>query len=122
MKGVLCGAMCLLSFGLQSLEYAVQFENDRVCAAKATIMPNEEIGLHRDACPQIVIALKGGVITRLEADGTTTDVHFPTGVAVFRDVDPPDELHKSINRGSEPVELIIIQLKENSLITRDKSF
>lgn len=120
MKGVLCGAMCVLSFGLQSLEYAVQFENDQVCAAKATIMPNEEIGLHRDAYPQVVIALKGGTITRLEANGTTTDVHFPTGVAVFRDVDPPDELHKSVNLGSEPVELIIIHLKANNLIATDK--
>ena len=76
-------------------------------------MPKEEIGLHRDAYPQIVIALKGGIITCLEADGTTTDVKFPTGVAVMRDMDSPNQLHKSVNKGNEPVELMVIQLKSD---------
>lgn len=111
MKYVLPVAACLLSFGLQALEYEVQFENDQVSIAKVKIMANEEIGLHRDAYPQVVVALKGGTITRLEANGSTTDVKFPTGVAVFREVDPPNELHKSVNRGAEPVELMIVQLK-----------
>ena len=99
--------------GLQALEYEVQFENEQVSVARAKIMPNEQVGLHRDAYPQVVIALKGGTITRLEANGTTTDVKFPTGVAVFREIDPPNELHKSVNNGTEPVELIIIQLKSS---------
>lgn len=33
--------------------------------------------------PQVVIALKGGTIKSLEADGQATDVAFPTGKAVF---------------------------------------
>jgi hypothetical protein len=75
-------------------------------------MRYEEIGLHRDAYPQIVVALQGGIITRLEADGSKVDVNFPTGQAVSREVDPPDQLHKSVNNSSDPVELIIIQLKK----------
>lgn len=112
MKYVLFGAACLLSCGLQALEYEVQLENDQVCVARVKIMPNEEIGLHRDAFRQVVIALKGGTITRNEANGTTTDVKFPTGVAVFRGIDPSDEPHTSVNKGSEPVELMIVQLKK----------
>lgn len=30
---------------------------------------------------------------------------------VFREVDSPNELHKSVNNSSAPVELIIIQLR-----------
>lgn len=111
MKYALLGIACLLSSYVQALEYEVQFENDQVSVCKIKIFANEEIGLHRDAFPQIVVALKGGTITRFEADGTTTDVQFPTGTAVYRKADPVDVLHSSVNKSSEPVELIIIQLK-----------
>ena len=96
---------------MQALEYEVQLDNDHVTVGKATILPHEEIGLHRDAYPQVVVALKGGTITRLEADGTKIDVQFPTGKAVYRQPDPIDELHRSVNDSSETVELIIVQLK-----------
>jgi quercetin dioxygenase-like cupin family protein len=101
---------------MQALEYEQQFENDQICIGKATIAPHEEIGLHRDLHPQVVIALKGGTITRLEANGQTTDVKFPTGKAVFREADPENEQHRSVNNSSEPVELIIIQLKNSTPI------
>lgn len=109
--------MCFLSFEMQALEYEQQFENDQICIAKAKIFPQEEIGLHRDVHPQVVIALKGGTITRLEADGRFTDVKFPTGTAVFREADPENELHRSVNNSSESVELIIIQLKNSKPIS-----
>lgn len=111
MKRLLLGLFCLLAIELQAVDYEVQLENDFVHVACAKIMPQEEIGLHRDAIPQVVIALQGGVITRLEADGSITEVNFPTGQAVFRGIDPPDQFHKSVNNTSTPIELIIIQLK-----------
>ena len=113
MKYEFASLLFFLTSEMQAIEYAVQFENDYVHVAKAKIMPQEEIGLHRDANPQVVIALQGGIITRLEADGTKTDVTFPTGKAVFREADPSGELHKSINKSSNPVELVIIQLKND---------
>lgn len=111
MKSILICLACFLSFSLQAIEYEVQLQNEYVHVARAKIMPDEEIGLHRDEYPQVVIALQGGTITRLEADGTKTDVQFPTGTAIFREVDPPNEFHKSVNNSSAPIELIIIQLK-----------
>lgn len=113
MRYILAGVICLQSLMVQAFEYEVQFENDQVCVAKAVIMPYEEIGLHRDLYPQVVIAFKGGTITRLEANGTTTDVDFPTGVAVFREADPLEEFHRSVNKSSETIELMIIHLKTN---------
>lgn len=112
MKSILLGLVCLASANIQALEYEPQFENDQVSIAKVKIEPHEEIGLHRDIYPQVVVALKGGTITRLESGGIVVEVHFPTGVAVVRDADPQDVLHKSVNNSSEPVELIIIQLKK----------
>lgn len=114
MKVFICGLIFIFSSTLRALEYEIQLENDSVSVARVKILPHEEIGLHRDANPQVVIALQGGVITRLEADGSTKDVNFPTGQAVFKDIDPPDQLHKSINHSAAPVELIIIQLKNQS--------
>lgn len=114
MKKLLVCAAFLLSFCLHAIEYEVQLENNQVQVARVKIMPYEEIGLHRDEYPGVILALQGGVITRLEANGTKTDVSFPTGIAVFRDADPSNELHKSVNQSANPVELIIIQLR-NSL-------
>ena len=113
MKTFLAWTTCLLSFSIQAIEYEVQFENEKVHVARAKIMPYEVVGLHRDAYTQVVIALQGGTITRLEADGTTTDVNFPTATAVFTEVDPPNEFHNSVNNTSDPIELIIIQLKDS---------
>jgi hypothetical protein len=110
-KNLLLALICFISFEADALEYEIQLENDAVSVARAKIMPHEEIGLHRDAYPQVVVALQGGVITRLEADGSKVNVNFPTGQAVFRNIDPPDQLHKSINDSDNPIELIIIQLK-----------
>jgi hypothetical protein len=55
--------------------------------------------------------LQGGIITRLEADGSTTEVVFPTQQIVLRPAETADKLHKSVNEQAEPIELIIIQLK-----------
>lgn len=113
MQKILLVLACFLALEIEALEYQLQFENDQVCAARVKILPHEEIGLHRDAYPQVVVALKGGTITRLEADGRIIDVEFPTGVAVYRPTDPENQLHRSINNSDTPVELIIIQLKNS---------
>ncbi len=113
MKYALFAAFSLMAFNVYALEYELQFENNQVRVARVKVMTEEVLDLHRDELPQVVIALHGGTITRLESNGTTTDVHFPTGVAVFREADPPGELHRSVNHSTEPVELITIQLKTN---------
>lgn len=114
MKKFFLGLECLIFAQAQALEYEVHFENDQVCVSRVVIEPKEEIGLHRDALPQIVIGLRGGTITRLESDGREIDVKFPTGKAVYRPIDPEDELHKSVNKSDEPIEIMIIQLKNKA--------
>ncbi len=104
-------ALCLVITNAQALEYIKQFENEYICIAYVKIMPNEETEMHYDQYPQQVKSLHGGVITRLEADGTTTKVHFPKGEWVYRPSETADKIHKSVNETSTPIELIVVQLK-----------
>jgi hypothetical protein len=115
MRKTIACLVCSISLAVQALEYNQLFENDQICVAQAKIAPHEEIGLHRDVYPAVVIASKGGIITRLEVDGRVVDVNFPTGVAVFREADPENELHRSVNRSDDPIELMIVQLKNSKV-------
>lgn len=90
----------------------MQFENEQVCSAYLKIMPGEETEDHYDELPSVVIALNGGILTRLEADGSRTEVEFPTGKSVFVEAETPDKMHKTINATSKSIELIIVQLKK----------
>lgn len=96
-----------------SIQYEVTLDNHLVHIAKVRIEPKEEIGLHYDQYPQIIFALKGGIITRLESDGSTVDVTFPTGQMIYRPAESPDKMHKSINNQSEDIEFFLIQIKNN---------
>lgn len=96
---------------LVALGYEVQFENEQMRVAKVTIASGEMIGLHRDENPALVVGIKGGTITRLEANGSRTAVTFPTGEAVWRPTDPFVEPHRSVNNGSETVEILVIEFK-----------
>jgi hypothetical protein len=111
MKYLCLSLLAFYSINAYSFENKILHDNDSVSISQIKIMPYEEIGLHRDAYPQIVIAIQGGTITRLEADGTKVNVDFPTGQVVSRKVDPPDQFHRSVNSSINPIELIVIQLK-----------
>lgn len=107
-------SLCLFCAQMTALEYEQLFENEQVIVSKALIAPREEIGLHRDVYPQVVYPIKGGVITRIEADGALVDVNFPNKSVVFRPKDPENVLHKSVSRSDEPIELVIVQMKSRS--------
>jgi hypothetical protein len=113
MKKILIAAACVLSLNAGAVESEVQFENDQVRILSVKILAHEEIGLHRDAYPHVVMSIKGGTITRLEADGSKTEVHFPKGEAVFREADPVGAMHTSVNNTCKPIELVVVQLKSN---------
>lgn len=95
------------------MEYTVQFENKQICTAYLKMMPGEETEYHYDELPAVVIALNGGILTRLESDGSKTEVEFPTGQSIFVPAETPDKMHKTINATSKSIELIIVQLKGN---------
>ncbi len=53
-----------------------------------SVLIQYELLLHRDALSQVVVALQGGTITRLEQDGRVVDVDFPAGIVCIRPLIP----------------------------------
>ena len=102
--------LSLIPFASQALEYKVEFENAEVRVSKIKMLPGEKVGPHRDECSRIVIGLKGGTYTRIEADGSFTKVSFPPGEAIFLPADPVGQLHSGEN-GDKELEIIVVELK-----------
>ena len=88
-----------------------QFENEYVQVWKSVIAPNQPLEMHRHDNPRAIIALKGGTLTVVSDAGERRDMTWETGRAYWLDADPPGELHGDVNQGSEPVEVIVVQLK-----------
>ena len=88
-----------------------QFENEHVQVWKSVIAPDQPLEIHRHDSPRAIIALKGGTLTVVSDAGERRDMTWETGRAYWLDADPPGELHGDVNRGSEPVEVIVVQLK-----------
>lgn len=111
MKYIFLALACLIPFAAQALEVEKQFENEKVSVLKARLEAGEEMGLHRDEYPRIVIGLQGGTIHRIEQGGTCKEVVFPTGKAVFLEADPVGEQHRAVNRTDQAIEVVVVQLK-----------
>ena len=88
-----------------------QFENEHVEVWKSIIMPDQPLTMHRHDNPRAIIALRGGTLTVTNDAGESHDMVWETGSAYWLDADPPGELHGDVNRGTEPVEVIVVQLK-----------
>ena len=88
-----------------------QFENEHVEVWKSVIVPNQPLEMHRHDNPRAIIALKGGTLTVVNDAGERREMTWETGSAYWLDADLPGELHGDVNEGSEPVEVIVVQLK-----------
>lgn len=87
-----------------------QFENEHVQVWKSIIMPNQPLALHRHDLGRTIVALKGGTLDVVDKDGKTMkQMVWETGKAYWLDADPPGELHGDMNRGKEPIEVIVVQ-------------
>ena len=112
MKKLLSSLFLLFTIQATALEFEQQFENERVNVVRVLVNPGDEIDWHRDAFRQVVVTLQGGIVTRLEDNGDVNDVIFETGKTTFREPDPEGCCHRTVNRFSDPVEIILIQLKD----------
>lgn len=90
-----------------------QFENENVRVWKSIIMPNQPLSLHRHEFGRTIVALKGGTLDVVDATGKTTkQVVWETGRAYWLDKDPPGEQHGDLNRGSQPMEVIVVEMRK----------
>ena len=90
-----------------------QFENENVRVWKSIIMPNQPLALHRHEFGRTIVALKGGTLDVVDAAGKTTKQFvWETGRAYWLDKDPPGEQHGDLNRGSQPIEVIVVEMRK----------
>ena len=88
-----------------------QFENEHVEVWKTIILPDQPLSMHRHDNPRAIIALKGGTLTLVNENGDESDMVWETGSAYWLDIDAEGELHGDVNKGSEAMEVIVVQLK-----------
>jgi hypothetical protein len=88
-----------------------QFENAHVRVWKSIILPNQPLALHRHDFGRTIVALKGGTLDVVDGQGRTMkQLTWETGKAYWLDADPPGEQHGDMNRGKEPIEVIVVQM------------
>ena len=91
-----------------------QFENGEVRVWKSIIMPNQPLSLHRHDHGRTIVALKGGTLDVVDAKGATTQkMAWETGKAYWLDADPPNAQHGDMNKGTQPIEVIVVELKND---------
>ena len=91
-----------------------QFENAEVRVWKSIIMPNQPLTLHRHDHGRTIVALKGGTLDVVDATGaTTTKMTWESGKAYWLDADAPNTQHGDLNKGKEPMEVIVVELKND---------
>lgn len=89
-----------------------QFENDDVKVWKSIILPNQPLALHRHDHGRTIVALKGGTLDIVDAESETIQsMTWETGKAYWLGVDPPGQQHGDLNRGTEPIEVIVVEMK-----------
>ena len=88
-----------------------QFENNDVEVWKSIILPNQPLSMHRHDNPRAIIALKGGTLSVVTEAGDSKELTWETGSAYWLDADTPGELHGDVNQGTEPIEVIVVQMK-----------
>ena len=91
-----------------------QFENSEVQVWKSIISPGTPLGLHRHDHGRALISLNGGVLNVVDAAGKVIDVYkLEAGKAMWLDADKPGTEHADVNPGKTPVEVIVVQLKND---------
>jgi hypothetical protein len=90
-----------------------QFENEHVRVWKSIIMPNQPLALHRHDHGRTIVALKGGTLDVVDAKSQTLQkMTWESGKAYWLDVDPAGQQHGDLNRGKEPIEVIVVEMKK----------
>jgi hypothetical protein len=89
-----------------------QFENEHVRVWKSIILPNQPLTLHRHDHGRTIVALKGGALDVVNAQGETVKrVTWESGKAYWLDADPPAQQHGDVNRGGDAIEVIVVEMR-----------
>jgi quercetin dioxygenase-like cupin family protein len=92
-----------------------QFDNANVKVWKSIIYPNQPLALHRHDHGRTIVALKGGTLDVVDAQGKTMEkMTWETGKAYWLGPDAPGTQHGDMNYGKEPMEVIVVEMKNDA--------
>lgn len=91
-----------------------QFDNAQVSVWKSVIMPKQPLTLHRHDHGRVLVALTDGQLKVVDKNGKVLDTfNLKAGKAMWLGVDPPGQMHADVNDGPRPIEVIVVQLKND---------
>lgn len=90
-----------------------QFENEHVKVWRSVISPNVPLPLHRHEHGRVIIALQGGTMKIEEQTGASETQVWETGKAYWLPANPPNTMHKDINVGDRPIEVMVVEVKDD---------
>ena len=91
-----------------------QFENTDVQIWKSIVMPNQPLSLHRHDHGRALISLNGGTLNVVDGSGKVMDTYkLEAGKAMWLEADKAGTQHADVNPGTTPVEVIVVQLKND---------
>lgn len=86
------------------------FENERVRVWDLNLVPGQSTGLHRHESDFFYIAIGGGTLQGIDAEGNLGEPStMEDGHVVFRNI-PNEEVHEAVNVGDEPWRNIVVEL------------
>ena len=96
-----------------------QFENDEMKAWKTTVMPKQPLALHRHEHGRALVALTDGQLQVTDKNGKVLDTYnLKAGKALWLSKDPPGQMHADVNPGTKPIEVIVVQLKQDTVAVK----
>ena len=91
-----------------------QFENSEVQVWKSIVMPSQPLALHRHDHGRALISLNGGMLNVVDGTGKVMDTYkLEAGKAMWLEADKAGTQHADVNPGKAPVEVIVVQLKND---------
>ena len=91
-----------------------QFENEHLKVWKSIIMPNQPLTQHRHDHGRALVALTDGVLDVVDPKGRTVHTYrWEKGRAYWLGADPPGETHADVNNTGQPIEVIVVELKQD---------
>ena len=96
-----------------------QFENPELKVWKTTVMPNAPLAMHRHDHGRALVALTDGQLKVTDKNGKVlTTYNLQAGKAIWLAKDPVGQMHADVNSGTKPVEVIVVQLQQDTVTTK----
>jgi len=90
-----------------------QFENDQVRVWKTIIAPHQPLSFHRHENNRVLIALTDGHVRVMDTSARElTTYTWDRGKAYWLEADPPGKTHADANDTNQPIEVIVVELKQ----------